>query len=68
MPSWFRSSRLEPAKYLDSVSDDLSPDPDDRIHVAPCRDGRANVLLTRNTKDFPVETRRDERLDGRKPA
>lgn len=52
--SWFKSSRLDPAEYRNRVSDDLSPDPDDRIHVAACLDGRADVLLTRNTKDFPA--------------
>lgn len=55
MRSWFKSSRLDPAEYRDRVSDDLSPDPADRIHVAACLDGRADVLLTRNTKDFPAE-------------
>jgi hypothetical protein len=53
--SWFEDSRLDPADYRDRVTDDLSPDPDDRIHIAACLDGRADVLLTRNTKDFPVE-------------
>jgi predicted nucleic acid-binding protein len=53
--SWFKNSRLDPAEYRNRVSDDLSPDPDDRIHVAACLDGRADVLLTRNTKDFPLE-------------
>lgn len=53
--SWFEDSRLDPADYRHRVTDDLSPDPDDRIHVAACLDGRADVLLTRNTKDFPVE-------------
>lgn len=53
--SWFAKSRLDPADYRDRVSDDLSPDPGDRIHVAACLDGRADVLLTRNSKDFPVE-------------
>lgn len=52
--SWFKSSRPDPAEYRNRVSDDLSPDPDDRIHVAACLDGRADVLLTRNTKDFPA--------------
>lgn len=51
--SWFKDSRLNPAEYRKRVSDDLSPDPD-RIHIAACLDGRADVLLTRNTKDFPV--------------
>lgn len=53
--SWFAMSRLDPAHYRSRVSDDLSPDPGDRIHVAACLDGRADVLLTRNLKDFPVE-------------
>ena len=38
--------------YVDDISDDLSPDPGDRAHVAACLGGRATVLLTRNLKDF----------------
>lgn len=53
--SWFATSRIDPADYRDKITDDLSPDPDDRAHIAACLDGRADVLLTRNTKDFPVE-------------
>lgn len=53
--SWFATSRIDPADYRGKVTDDLSPDPDDRIHVAACLDGRADVLLTRNTKDFAVD-------------
>lgn len=53
--TWFAGSRIDPASYRDEVTDDLSPDPGDRIHVAACLSGDADVLLTRNTKDFPVE-------------
>ncbi len=53
--TWFAGSRIDPATYRDEVTDDLSPDPDDRIHVAACLSGDADVLLTRNTKDFPEE-------------
>jgi hypothetical protein len=28
--SWFANSRIDPAEYRDRVSDDLSPDPNDR--------------------------------------
>lgn len=53
--TWFSASRIEPATYRDKVTADLSPDPDDRVHVAACLNGGADVLLTRNTKDFLVE-------------
>lgn len=53
--TWFASSRIDPASYRNRVTEDLSPDPDDRVHVAACLDGRADVLLTRNIEDFPVE-------------
>jgi len=51
----FASSRIEPALYRERVTEDLSPDPDDRVHVAACIEGGATVLLTRNTKDFPAD-------------
>ena len=53
--SWFAVSRIDPATYRDRVTADLSPDSDDRVHVAACLEGGADILLTRNTKDFPVE-------------
>lgn len=49
----FASSRIDPALYREKVTEDLSPDPNDRAHVAACIEGGATVLLTRNTKDFP---------------
>jgi predicted nucleic acid-binding protein len=52
--SSFSASRIDPAEYRDRITHELSPDPGDRVHVAACLDGRADVLLTRNTKDFPV--------------
>lgn len=50
--TWFAASRLDPADYRDAISDELSPDPADRAHVAACLGGRVDVLLTRNAKDF----------------
>lgn len=49
----FASSRIDPTLYRERVTEDLSPDPDDRVHVAACIEGGATVLLTRNMKDFP---------------
>jgi hypothetical protein len=43
---------IEAGTYIDDITDDLSPDPGDRAHVAACLGGRATVLLTRNLKDF----------------
>jgi hypothetical protein len=48
----FASSRIDPAGYCEKITEDLSPDADDRVHVAACIEGGATVLLTRNTKDF----------------
>ena len=48
----FGHRRIDPAKYRDRIAEDLSPDPDDRAHVAACLDGRANVLVTRNLKHY----------------
>lgn len=53
--AWFASSRIDPVTYRDEVAADLSPDPGDRVHVAACLAGGVDVLLTRDTKDFPVE-------------
>ncbi len=33
----------------------MSSDPDDRIHIAACLGGGADVFLTRNTKDFSLD-------------
>ena len=51
----FASSRLDPATYRHLITDDLSPDVADRAHVAACIGGNVDVVLTRNTKDFPVD-------------
>lgn len=51
--TWFGTSRLDPTDYRHLITDELSPDEADRAHVAACLGGRVNVLLTRNTKDFP---------------
>jgi predicted nucleic acid-binding protein len=51
----FARSRIDPTTYRHEVTEDLSPDPDDRIHVAACLHGGVDVLLTRNTKDFPAD-------------
>jgi hypothetical protein len=51
----FGAGRIDPADYRDRITDDLSPDPDDRAHVAACLGGRADVLLTRNITDFPAD-------------
>lgn len=46
----FSGYRIDPAVYRDKITDDLSPDPDDRIHAAAAIYGGADVLLTRNPK------------------
>jgi hypothetical protein len=51
----FGRGRLEPERYLPLLDDSLSADPDDRVHVAACLGGDVDVLLTRNTRDFPLE-------------
>jgi predicted nucleic acid-binding protein len=51
----FGSGRIDPAAYRDQITNDLSTDPGDRVHVAACLDGRADILLTRNIKDFQSE-------------
>jgi hypothetical protein len=48
----FTSSRIDATEYQSQITDDLSPDPGDRAHVAACFGGRADVLLTRNTKHY----------------
>jgi predicted nucleic acid-binding protein len=48
----FESGLIKVDTYVNDISDDLSPDPGDRAHVAACLGGRATVLLTRNLKDF----------------
>lgn len=48
--SHFGRSRIDPAVYRDKITDDLSPDPDDRMHAAAAIYGDVDVLLTRNLK------------------
>nr|WP_300148942.1 PIN domain-containing protein [Propionicimonas sp.] len=48
----FGRYRIDPTLYRGKATDDLSPDPDDRIHAAACIHGSIDVLLTRNTKHF----------------
>jgi predicted nucleic acid-binding protein len=50
--TYFAAGRIDPAEYRHRITDDISPDPDDRAHIAACLDGRADVLLTRDTKHF----------------
>ena len=46
----FGRYRIDPAIYRDKTSDDLSPDPDDRVHAAAAVYGDVDVLVTRNLK------------------
>lgn len=46
----FSRDRIDPAAYRDKVTDDLSPDPADRVHAAAAIHGNADVILTRNVK------------------
>jgi len=48
----FASGRLDPAVYRSQVTDDLSPDPDDRVHAAACLSHGVAVLLTRNIRHY----------------
>ncbi|XPP27941.1 MAG: PIN domain-containing protein [Leucobacter sp.] len=48
----FGRYRIAPELYQDRVTNDLSPDPGDRLHAAACIYGDVDVLLTRNVKDF----------------
>lgn len=51
----FGRYRIEPALYRDKITDDLSPDPDDRAHAAAAIHGDVDVLLTRNMKHLRTE-------------
>lgn len=48
----FGRFRIDGRLYQGKASDDLSPDPGDRLHAAACIYGDVNVLLTHNLKDF----------------
>lgn len=50
--TYFARYRIEPEIYRGRVTDDLSPDPGDRLHAAACIHGEVDVLLTRNLKHF----------------
>lgn len=44
----FGKDRIDPDLYRDKITDDLSPDPHDRVHAAAVIHGDLDVLLTRN--------------------
>lgn len=46
----FGRYRIDPALYRGKITDDLSPDPGDRVHAAAAIYGDVDVLLTRNLK------------------
>lgn len=46
----FGRYRIDPDVYRGKIVDDLSPDPDDRVHAAAAVCGEVDVLLTRNLK------------------
>ncbi len=46
----FGRYRIDPALYQDKITDDLSPDADDRVHAAAAIHGDVDVLLSRNLK------------------
>ena len=46
----FGQYRIDPALYRDKITDDLSPDPADRVHAAAAIHGDVDVLLTRDIK------------------
>lgn len=48
--TYFGRSRLDPILYRGNITEDLSPDPDDRVHAAAAIHGNVDVLLTRNIK------------------
>lgn len=49
---YFGRYRIDPARYRDRVTGDLSLDPDDRVHAAACIHGDVDVLVTHNLKDY----------------
>ncbi len=50
--TYFGRYRIDGNLYQGKASDNLSPDPGDRLHAAACIYGNLDVLLTRNRKDF----------------
>ncbi len=53
--TYFSNDRIDPATYRNAITDDLSPDPDDRVHAAAAIHGNADVVLTRNLKHLRTE-------------
>ncbi len=51
----FARDRIDPALYQDKITDDLSPDPDDRVHAAAAIYGNVDVVLTRNLKHLRTQ-------------
>lgn len=51
----FGRYRIEPARYIDKITDDLSPDPNDRVLAAAAIHGDVDVLLTRNLRHLRTE-------------
>lgn len=51
----FGRYRIDPARYDDKITDDLSPDPYDRVHAAAAIHGDVDVLLTRNLRHLRTE-------------
>lgn len=52
---YFGRYRIDPTLYRGKVTDDLSKDPDDRVHAAAAIYGDVDVLLTRNLKHLRAE-------------
>jgi len=46
----FGRYRIDPTVYRDKITEDLSPDPGDRVHAAAAVYGDVVVLLSRNLK------------------
>lgn len=51
----FSRYRIDPAVYRDTITEDLSPDPADRMHAAAAIYGNVDVLVTRNLKHLRTE-------------
>ncbi|MGH2860610.1 MAG: PIN domain-containing protein [Solirubrobacteraceae bacterium] len=50
---FFALTRIDPTLYRDRAAEVPGKDPDDQVHTAACAFGAVDVLLTRNTADFP---------------
>lgn len=53
--TYFGRYRLDPDRYRDRITPDLSPDAADRVHAAAVIHGDVDVLLTRNLKHLRTE-------------